>query len=159
MLTQEKPEVVFLFWFPFYRFNSLSNSSFFHFLLCKVLAGLSWALPTMYTFFWSLWKSDLKTRGFIVLEAKPVLQGQTKIRKEVFGWQTAIKCFSCPVQVYLGMFFQNSRFKQENHSYLELGLWELFVTSAAFIGRKSRLRWGLPEDGERERGRERLSGT
>lgn len=51
--------------------------------------------------------------------------------------------------------FQNLRLDQENHSYLELGLWELFVTTAAFIGRKSRFRLGLPEDAERERASER----
>lgn len=82
----------------------------------------------------------------MVLQAKPALQGQTKIRKGVFGLKTAIKCFSFPIHGYPGIFLQNWRLDQENHTYLDLKrasencLWQLLVS----IGRKSRLRLGLP---------------
>lgn len=56
----------------------------------------------------------------MVLEAKLALQGQTKIRKEVFELETAVKCFSFSIHGYLGIFLQKSKLDQENHSYLEL---------------------------------------
>lgn len=55
----------------------------------------------------------------MVLQPKPALQGYTKIRKEIFGLKTAIKCFSFSTHGYLGLFLQNWRLDQENHSYLE----------------------------------------
>lgn len=40
----------------------------------------------------------------MILGAKPALQDQTKIRKEVFGLRKAIKYFSFPLDGYLGIF-------------------------------------------------------
>lgn len=57
----------------------------------------------------SMWKSDLKTGGFMVLKAKAALQHQTNMRKEVFGLKTAIKCFSFLVHDYLWIFLWDSR--------------------------------------------------
>lgn len=40
----------------------------------------------------------------MILEAKPALQDQTKIRKEAFGLRKAIKYFSFPLHGYLEIF-------------------------------------------------------
>lgn len=118
MLTQKKLKAVFFILVSVIQLQFTKQQ--LSFSLCEVLAGLSWHCMEDTHSLRLLWKSDLKTRGFMVWEVKPALQGQTKIRKEVLGLKTAVTCFSFPIHGYLGIFLQNSGSDQENHSYLEL---------------------------------------